>query len=303
VILKTFQHLESLQANTLITGSLFENCATAIELAGAYNTTITGNRFENVGAGIVATSIEENSRIEYNEFVRIGVLNCTVASGGGNCNIYGPRSRSKNGIFSHNLVDNRGANSRYMEDYIAIYSGYNTFNQNMRVEDNLLIGSSVSSASGSCFLADGRGSGYVFKGNQCYNVSGYGMAIASAKDAIVEDNLIYMDKEHVEAITRFNSNEKLDGSYSFGATDFYAGECARDVKFINNKGYNYFNSLGNIGYGWKCLGVEGGYFDLEGTYANNITLEGNQFFESDPGWEIPNNIFDGLDGRYFSGNH
>ncbi len=299
---QNFSGIKVSATNTLIKGNLFENCATAIELANAYNTTVIGNRFENMGSGIVATNIEENSRIEYNEFVKIGTFDCTVATGGGNCNIYGPRERSKNGIFSHNLVDNRGANSRYMEDYIAIYSGANQFKQNMRVEDNLLVGGLVSSSSGSCFLADGRGSGYVFKGNECYNVSGYGMAIASAKNALVEDNLIYMDEEHVKAITRFNSSQILDGSYTFAATDFYAGECASNVTFINNRGYSYFEYTGNIGYGWRCLGVDGGYFDLEGTYANNITLHGNQFLESDPKWKIPNNIFDNLDSRYFSGN-
>jgi len=294
--------------NTLIKGSLFENCATAIELSRAYDTTITGNRFENVGAGIIGTYIEEGSRIEYNEFSQIGILDCTVATGGWNCNIYGPRSRSKNGIFSHNLVDNRGANSRYMEDYIAIYSGSSEFVQNMVVEDNLLVGSLVSSSSGSCFLADGRGSKYIFRGNQCYNVSGYGMAIASAKNALVEDNLIYMDEEHVKAITRFNTDEILDGSYVYAVTDYYTGECSSDVTFLNNKGYHYVAHMGNIRYGWKCLSdpagqaVDWDMFSLEGDYANNITLNGNEIVREDPHWTIPENIFDGLDSRYFSGN-
>jgi hypothetical protein len=42
-----------------------------------------GNRFKHVGSGIVATGMEENSVITYNEFINMTEINCDVATGGG----------------------------------------------------------------------------------------------------------------------------------------------------------------------------------------------------------------------------
>ncbi len=308
-----FEAIKVSAHNTLIKGNLFENCATGIVLSHAFNTRITGNRFKHLGAGIIGTAGEDGSVITYNEFVDIGSLDCTVVVGGENCNIYGARENSKNSIFSHNRIDNRGSNARYMEDYISFYTNREGV-QNMKAEDNILVGSLVSSSSGACMLVDGQGSTYAFRRNQCYNVSGYGFVAASSKDVVVEDNLIYMDREHVENITYFNSNIKNDGSYTFGATPYYDNVCAENVTFLNNKGYNYTEDgkeTWNIGYGWQCLSSRTGdakkwskerLFSLEGEYANNIVLYGNQFFEEDPHWEIPSNLFDNLDSNYFSGN-
>ena len=314
-----FEALKISAYNTLVKGNLFENCATGINLSDAFNTHIMGNRFKHVGSGIVATGMEENSVITYNEFINMGEINCDVATGGGNCNIYGPRELSKNNIFSHNLVDNRGFNARYMEDYIGIFSGSADIKQNIKVEDNTLIGSLVSSSSGACIIGDGEGSGYEIRRNKCYNVSGYGIGIASNKDARIEDNLVYMDKEHVEHITKFNSNIKSDGSYTFGATRYH-GSCAKNITLRNNKSYSYIQSdYGNLNYGWQCLTNEGGnfiadnkniskngdgdiVFSINGNYKNNIVLQGNTFYRYDPYWKIPSNLFDGLDSNYFSGN-
>ncbi len=308
-----FEAIKVSAHNTLIKGNLFENCATGIVLSHAFNTRITGNRFKHLGAGIIGTAGEDGSVITYNEFVDIGSLDCTVVVGGENCSIYGARENSKNSVFSHNLVDNRGATVRYMEDYISFYTTKEGV-QNMKAEDNILVGSIVSSSSGACMLVDGQGSKYAFRRNQCYNVSGYGFVAASSKDVVVEDNLIYMDREHVENITYFNSTIKNDESYTFGATPYYKGVCAENITFLNNKGYNYTEDgkeTWNIGYGWQCLSSRTGdakkwskerLFSLEGEYANNIVLYGNQFFEEDPHWEIPSNLFDNLDSNYFSGN-
>ncbi len=304
----TFEALKiSNASNVQIRGNLFEDCATAINLNGAFKTIITGNRFNKLGTGITTEGNqgEEGTIIIYNEFTNMGIYDCNVATGGNNCNIYGPRSYTKNTIFSHNLIDNRGANARYMEDYIGLYSGSSQFEQNISVEDNLLIGSKVSSSSGACIIAYGMGSGYSIKRNQCYNVSGYGIGAASARNLVIEENRVYMDREHIDAITVFNSDIHRDGSYAFAVTNFYGGVCAQNVQFINNESYGDFTDMGNIAYGWQCLGddLELDYYDLNGgDYQNNITLKGNQFWKENPGWKVPENIFKGLDSRYFSGS-
>ena len=129
-----------------------------------------------------------------------------------------------------------------------------------------------------------------------------------------------MDKEHVEHITKLKSDKKCDGSYPFAAIRYY-DSCVENITYKNSKSFTYIQAdYGNIIYGWQCLtngsdslvaaikniskNEDGDMvFAINGKYNdNNILLQGNTFYRYDPHWKIPNNLFDGLDSNYFSGN-
>jgi hypothetical protein len=301
-----FEAIKVVANNTIIKNSSFKNCDVAINIQRANHVEVTGNRFENIGSGVILNGEVNDANIVYNEFVRVGERDCTRAMGGKNCNVIAARELTQNSTFAHNRIDNRRSNSIYMEDYISVYTGYQNRSSNIKIEKNLLVGSSVRNASnhsGGCIVLDGQSANNTISHNQCYNVSGYGIAAASANHATIKNNRVYITKEHHDSIKRDSSGRSH--VYAFGATAFYQNICASNISFIENEGYAYHDAYANhVKVAWMpCLNAGDKNSYPDGTYPHNIQLRDNDFKSSDPHWTIPENIFSNLGKNYYSSNH
>jgi len=302
-------HFEAIKIqadNILIQNSLFENCDTGISIHQANNVIIKGNRFENIGAGIIFNGKATKVSVSYNEFQKIGERDCTRATGGRDCNIIGVRELSSNVNLSYNLIDNRNSHAIFMEDYISIYTGKQNKSSNVKIDKNLLIGSSLknaSSYSGGCIVLDGKSANNTISNNQCYNVSGYGIVAASANHSTIINNRVYITKKHHDSIKkdrRGNSHV-----FAFGATSFHSKTCASFINFTKNEGYAYHDDYAHhVKVAWMpCLNAGDKNSYPDGTYANHIKLLNNDFKSTNPHWKIPKNIFLNLGKNYYSGHH
>ena len=301
-----FEAIKIVADNILIKNSLFENCDVGINIQRANHVKVTGNRFENIGAGIVLNGEVNDANILYNEFKKVGERDCTRTMGGHNCNVIAARQLSTNSTFAYNRIDNQNSNPIFIEDYISVFTGETVKASHINIDSNLLVGSSLknaSSHSGGCIVIDGRSANNTISSNQCYNVSGYGIAVASASQSTVKNNRVYVTKEHHDSIKRDSSGRSR--VYAFGATSFYKNICASNINFTNNEGYAYHEAYPNkVKVAWMpCLNAGDKNSYPDGTYAHNITLKSNDFKTNDPHWAIPKNIFSNLGKEYYSGNH
>ena len=296
---KPYQALIVNGHNVTVKNSLFTDCAAGIIIAGKYHTVITGNRFERVGVAIREKDHPSDTTVSYNEFAGVGVSNCTQApewayhiNGYWACNVF-MSVGGKDGKFNHNIIDNRGIKTRWIEDFINLYGAGGGF----EVMNNLIIGSSEadsSSATGGCIVVDGLGKNYRIEGNRCYNAAGYGIGNAGGNHVVAQNNTVYITKKHAMTLTHHPKNHGPGGSYSFGSTR-YNGPCGKGFLIAGNKSFSHEVNLKK----GQTPVDRGKPRHLLETCA--LEQKDNQFFDSDPGWEIPQNVFENLDARYYSG--
>ena len=313
-----YQALVITRDNVTITDSLFTDCYTGIIMAGARNTVITGNRFENVGLAIREKDYASGTQVTYNEFEGVGVFNCLdtpewgwPVNGYWSCDVY-QSVDGRDGKFNHNIVDNRGYVTEYLEDFVNLYGSGGGF----EVSYNLIIGSSepqASSASGGCVIVDGPGSGYTIQGNRCYETAGYGIGDAGGNNVSIIDNTVYLSRAHALTLSNHPSNPGGAGSFAFTSSRYY-GPCGENVRITNNRAFAWGVDVGRENFATgqvtvtdtgKARNLLGGCFS---TAEQNQIKAGNSFFDGDPildgrdGWgAIPVNVFNNLGQEYFSG--
>jgi len=296
------QALVILADGVTIQNCLFSECDWAIVIRNSSNITIKGNRFENVGTAIRTKDDCNNIKIEYNEARGVGLrdnLNSSdygIGSHGYWANNFIQLTSTNTASISFNIVDNKGLDTKYLEDCINVYGN----SPNVTIKGNKIRGTSNNcsiSSSGGAIVVDCNTSDYRIENNICVRMQAYGIATAGGSNTVIQNNYVYLPLDHVDGLNKHPSIPfRGGGSFSYGNTGYNG--CSSNNKLIDNFGYSISANAIASGCIAKVNGNIWNVYDECGFVKNS----GNDFPSKDPKWDslLSDDMFANLNAEYFS---
>ena len=297
------QALVIMADDVTVTGCLFTECDWAIVIKNADRITIKGNRFENIGTAIRSKDNCNNITVEYNEARGVGLrdnLNSSdhdIGKHGYWANNFVQLTETNTASISYNIIDNQGLDTKYLEDCINVYGN----SPNVTIKGNKIRGTSNPcsiSASGGAIVIDCSVSNYIMEDNICIRMQAYGVATAGGSNTIIQNNYVYLPRNHVGGLNKHPSIPfRGGGSFSYGNTGYQG--CGSNNKLINNHGYSISANALPSGCEANVNGTIWNVYDECGF----VEKSNNDFPTQDPGWDklLSDNMFANLNEKYYSG--